>query len=275
MAEGFDMLGWLNSLGGGSAPGQAPGPTQPEADASSRQGPDLSPQALTILLQRAGWNDEAIQTLLAHTTFNYDPAYAPGDRTALGTTQSRGPFERGSQVNLYGMNGMAANRVPADHADIIEHEAHHAYDSDTPSARSAMALQKNTLQMAIEALAAGLARQPQELPQVYSDINALRQHAATSGNRELFDAANQSLWYFHNSPGHLNHQLVLIAQMDQVPDWYRQRYFSYLKDTPQWSGTPANPTTVTGGSPRAEGVDAGLERYPSPAWTADAANAAP
>jgi hypothetical protein len=276
MAEGLDMLGWLRSLGDGPGQAPAPGPTQTEPDpAAAQQRPDLSPQALTILLRRAGWNDEAIQTVLANTTFGYDPGYSPVDRRLRAVTQMPILAEQGPQVSVYGQNGAAAERGTSDQAYAIEHEAHHAYDWDTPSVRAAVDLRKGVLQKAIEALAAGLAQQPQQLPQVYADINALRQHAATSGNRELFDAANQSLWYFHNEPEHLNHQLVLTAQMDQVPDWYRQKYFSYQKDAPKWTGTPANPATVTGGSPRAQGVDAGLDRYPLPAWTTGAPNAAP
>lgn len=210
-------------------------PQAPQAD-------DLSTHVRDVLASN-GWKPAAIDQVLDRVDLHSVAGFA-GNRQTLGDTGQDTAGGR-LRINFYGRD---AGDVPSD--DTILHEAHHAAD-----------------QLNINVTSQLTPRDSDHLAPAVDDLNTLRQFAATSGNRDLFDAANQALYDSRQDPAHLNHSLGAAASVVGVPEWYRSRYFNYQQGVPdQAPGAAPSPPVAVGN--RSQGQDT------SPQAMASQANAA-
>jgi hypothetical protein len=203
----------------------------------------IDPNFRADVLREAGWREDAIQKALnVPTTVKREPS-----ETALGQFNwgAVGPMLLPGQqsIDIYGPAvqssalGMSTTGDVITPANVYEHEAHHAVDLLDPVTRNR------------------LLNHGQDAATVLADINAVKQHAATHGDSMLFDTANQALYAYHNDPLHLNHWLVHMSALQGAPDWYRDRYFNYLLESPEWSGVQAASAPLSTSGQRVQGAE--------------------
>jgi len=239
-------------LGGGQ---EEANPTQALVD---------DPAARAQTLRDQGWTEDAIARVLEVPTqtvetipsnvlggYGRRPGASLGDTLvgifvddpAVGAQRSidlyPGNIERFQATGGHMVGNRGGNVSPE---TVYEHEAHHAINDLQPDVRNRL-YNRNF-----------------DAATVFADINTLRQYAATRGDAQLYDAANQALDAYQKDPAHINHWLYYTGALETAPEWYRKRYFDYLMATPDWQGVQEQSPPLDRRSPRLSG-GAGQEGF--------------
>lgn len=178
----------------------------------------LDPEGRSGILSNEGWKiNEAQDTGNVPAFSEFDSKLPYLGMTVAGSDNPQIHLfpENIKKRNPTGDPARADDFGPLTEEATYEHEAHHAYDMKGGNWKNYIYKKGGNYE-----------------PQVIADIDGVRQYAASKGNRQLFDNANEVLWNLHNDPAHINHRLAVMHANPNLPDWYQAKYFGYRNESP-------------------------------------------
>jgi len=196
-------------------------------------------------LRRRGWNEDAINQVIGNVSLSYNTDTDRRPNAPEGVFAAPPPWNPNMPPSIQ-VNTHARPQHTESDANVYEHEAHHAIDylNGGYDQNYGPGWQRF---LATMPLLGGLFRQ--QAP-IFRDLVHLHDWAQQTGNSRLDDVLTRlsaaAAEIGQSDALHINHVLSVVIPQDQFPDWYRQKYFSYLgpqgrllRETDQrYSGVP-------------------------------------